>query len=67
MVEMVDQCYDPHVKLSVERDGTRTHWSVETTGAVDRAFAGMIALLGLLVAHAAGFDAPFLHWFSSIA
>ncbi len=46
----------PTVKLSAERDGKRKRWSIETSGAVDRALAGVIVLLCLLLAHLLGLD-----------
>jgi hypothetical protein len=45
------------VRLHHERIGRRSSWSIETTGAVDRALAGWIAVSALALGHLLGLDA----------
>ncbi len=45
------------MRLEREQIGRRSSWSIETTGAVDRALAGWIAVSALALGDVIGLDA----------
>jgi hypothetical protein len=45
------------VRLERKQIGRRSSWSIETTGAVDRAIAGWITVSALAFGHVLGLDA----------
>jgi hypothetical protein len=50
-------CYTARIKLDSEKDDKGKRWSLETTGAVDRAIAMLIGLVAVAGAHILGLDA----------
>lgn len=53
------------MKVKSEKGEHTSKWSFETTGAVDRSVAALIALVVAVVAHVLGIDSDVLHLIAS--
>jgi hypothetical protein len=53
------------MKVQSEKGGHTSKWSLETTGAIDRSVAALIALAVAVIAHVLGIDSDLLHLIAS--
>ena len=60
MVGVVGYCYTLAVRFESERSRDKRRWSFETTGAIDRAVAGLLIVLAMLLAQLIGLPADLL-------
>ena len=53
-------CRLKQMRFESERSGSKRRWSLETTGAIDRALAGLLIVLTTLLAELTGLPAELL-------